>query len=48
MRDYPTLATKIPPDLLAWVKQQAEKNSRSVSKQVAWMLSQLRQQEAKQ
>jgi hypothetical protein len=42
MRSYPTVSTKIPPDLHEWLKQQAIENSRSVAKQLAWMLSQMK------
>lgn len=48
MRTYPTVSTKIPPDLHQWLKEQALANSRSVAKQLAWMLSQVKAGQVKE
>lgn len=45
MRTYPTVSAKIPPDLHQWLKDQAQQNSRSVAKQLAWFLVQLKGKE---
>ncbi|MDB5956748.1 hypothetical protein [Ramlibacter sp.] len=36
---------RIPPELAAWLKDEAAKNHRSVANQTAWVLQQYRQQQ---
>lgn len=39
------IGTRVPPDLAEWLKTQAERNQRSVSNQVVWLLQQCRKQQ---
>lgn len=44
-RNQVPIGLRVPPELAAWLKQQAEANQRSVANQTAWVLQQYRKQQ---
>jgi predicted HicB family RNase H-like nuclease len=48
MKTYATLNLRVPPELAQWLKEQAEKNSRSVNGETTHRLEQMRKKEQPQ
>jgi hypothetical protein len=42
------IGLRLPPELAAWLKEEAARNQRSVANQTAWALQQYRTQQAKE
>jgi hypothetical protein len=40
-----SVGLRVPPELAKWLKQEAERNQRSLANQTAWALQQFRQQQ---